>query len=428
MRFGESVRPWPPAMRALIVMAIVAACAGPTPSASASAPPAATPSASTYDATVYRTIAAQMVAIRGLDAPDRVEPSVIDRATLEANLRASFDKDNPPERMARAQRIYRALGLLDADASLRDLYLELQGNQVVGYYDQTAGQLFIVSSGGGGLGPTERVTYAHEFTHELQDLHFDLGRLGLDSADEETDRRLAVLSLVEGDAVSAQTAWMIANLTPAELGQVAAEASDPAALAILAGMPPVLLETSLFPYQGGAAFVSNLQAGAGYGAVNAAFSKLPVSTEQILHPDKYAAAEGPMDLHLPSDLPSRLGPGWSVTDRDTIGELQLRVWLRQGGLLGDVARTAADGWGADRLALLDGPVGAGMLVLATAWDTQADADAFAAAAAQAILGLGKDGRAVQDGTRVVIGLRTGRTGAGPGDVGLAAFLAGLAAG
>jgi hypothetical protein len=419
-------------MRTIVVIATVAACAGPTPSGSPAAPPtptatapaAGTPSASPDAATVYRTIAVQVSAIRGLDAPERVDPTVIDRGTLQANLASHFDQDNPPERIARTERIYEALGFLDAGASLRALYLELQGSQVIGYYDPTAKQLFIVSSAGV-PGPTERLTYAHEFTHELQDRHFDIGRLGLDKVDQETDRGLAVLSLVEGDAVSAQTAWMTANLTPAELGQVAAEASDPAVLATLAKMPPILLETSLFPYQGGAAFVSSLQASGGYGAVNAAFSKPPVSTEQILHPEKYAAGEGPLDLQLPADLAARFGPGWSVAARDTMGELQLRVWLRQGGLPGDVARTAADGWGADRLALLDGPGGASVLVLVTAWDTRADADAFAAAAQQAIVGLGKDGRAVQNGSRVVIGLRTGGS---PDDAALAAILARLAAG
>jgi hypothetical protein len=415
---------------AVALIMLVAACSGPTPSPSPSPAASATAGATTVpspgssrdDLATYREIAAQIVAIRGLDAPSRVDPTIIDRATLQKNLGATFDRDTPPAQIANMERVDKALGLLGSGASLRDLTLALQGDQVIGYYDSTAKQLFIVS-GTGGLGPTERVTYAHEFTHELQDRHFNLDGLGLSRMPEDSDRRLAALALVEGDATTAQTGWMLKYLTPDELAQIAAEASDPALLAVLASTPQILLETSLFSYQAGATFVGALQGSGGEAAVNAAFTRLPVSTEQILHPEKYAAGEGPVDVGLPADLAARLGTGWAVAARDTMGELQLRVWLKAGGLAGDVARTAADGWGGDRAAVLDGPSGATVLVLVTAWDTQADADAFQAAAASAVGGLRLDGQVVQNGTRVVVGIRNS---AAPSGVALEPILAGLA--
>ena len=420
-------------LRLLVVAVFVAACtsnpistAGPSASPSASPTAAATggsPSPSTGDATTYRAIAAQVVTLRGLDAPSHVEPAIIDRATLQKNLEAEFDKDNPAAQIARTERIDQALGFLAPGASLRELYLKLQGSQVIGYYDPTAKQLFIVSHDGG-LGPTERLTYAHEFTHQLQDGRFDLNGLGLDKLSTDSDRALAILSLVEGDAVGIQTSWMIANLTATDLAQVAAEASDPALLAILASMPPLLLETSLFPYQAGATFVNGLRAGGGNPAVDSAFSHLPASTEQILHPEKYAAGEGPLKVVLPDDLATRFGTGWKEAATDTLGELQTRVWLRQGGLAGDVARTAADGWGGDRLVLVAGPDGtSSVLVFESAWDLGADADAFHAAATMALAGLRLDGAIEQDGSRVVIGIRSGNAPAGAS---LEAILRGLA--
>ena len=419
--------PWQRAILGLVVVALVAACSAPGPSpsptpsttpapsssATASAGASLGPSASVDNDTIYRQIAAQIVAIRGLDAPSRVEPVVIDRATLQKNLQVAFDKENPPAQIARTERIEKALGLLPSGLSLRDLYVELQGSQVIGYYDQDAKQLFIVSHDGG-LGPTERLTYAHEFTHELQDLRCDLKGLGLDKMTDDSDRGLAILSLVEGDAVSTQTAWMAANLSAVELAQVAVDASDPAALAIFAGMPAILRETSLFPYQNGAAFVAALQARGGEAAVNAAFKALPASTEQILHPEKYAAGEMPVPVNLPSDLAARFGTGWSVAATDTLGELQLRVWLRAAGLAGDVARTASDGWGGDRLALLGAPGGAGdLVVLVTEWDTTADALAFLAAARTVVVagggggsGVAVGGSVAASGRRVVVAIGT----------------------
>lgn len=422
-------------IRIVILGLVLAACApGPSSSPSpsdtavasptATASPTASPSPPPDDATIYRDIASQVQTIRGLEATGQVEPTIIDRATLEANLTAEFDKDNPAADISQSEAIDKALGLIPPTASLRDLYVELQGSQVIGYYDPTAKKLFIVSHDGG-LGPTERLTYAHEFTHQLQDEHFDLNSLGLDKLHTDSDRGLAILSLVEGDAVSVQTAWMTANLTATELAQVAAEAADPATLAVLAKMPPILLETSLFPYQAGASFVASLRTGTGYAAVNDAFAKPPVSTEQILHPEKYASGEGPVAISLPDNFASLIGVGWTENATDTLGELQTRVWLKQGGVAGDVARTAADGWGGDRMTLVRSPDGASsVLVYASAWDTQADADEFLAAATTAIAGLKLDAQTAQRGTRVLIGIRSG---AAPGGSTLQTILRGLAA-
>ena len=163
---------------------------------------------------------------------------------------------------------------------------------------------------------------------------------------------------------------MTTNLTATELIQVAAEAADPATLAVLASMPPILLETSLFPYQAGATFVAGLRADGGYASLNAAFAKPPASTAQILHPEKYASGEGPVPVALPDDLAALFGAGWTEFATDTLGELQTRVWLKQGGVAGDAARTAADGWGGDRMILVRGPDGtSSVLVYASTWDT-----------------------------------------------------------
>ena len=389
----------------LAAATLVGGCTGgdatPTPLATTSSSPSASPAEDPIE--VYRAIAADVVAIRGLDAPDRIDPKVIDADELRANLEADFEKSNPEAQIRIGERVYKALGLLPADASLEQIYLDLQGSQVIGYYDPSVDELFIVSRSGG-LGPIERVTYAHEFTHELQDEAFDLESLGLDDAFDEGDRALAILGLVEGDAVSAQTTWMIEHLTPAELGEVAAAGADPEMLAVLARTPAILLETSFFPYQAGAAFVSGILAGGGYDAVNAAFDRLPESTEQVLHPDKYDAAEAPIAVGVPADLAATFGAGWSLDAQDTIGELQLRIWLREGGVKGDVARIAAEGWGGDRAALLSIDGTGDVVVLVTEWDTTADAAEFRSAATDAVAGLDLEAAIVANDRRVVLAI------------------------
>jgi hypothetical protein len=394
----------------LAVATFVGGCIGdasPRPSTAASPTASGSPTASVDVLEVYRSIAAEVAEIRGLDAPDRILPRIIGADELRANYEADFETSNPDAQLLLGERIYKALGLLPQDASLKEIYLDLQGSQVIGYYDPEVDELFIVSRSGE-LGATERVTYAHEFTHELQDRAFDLESLGLDEAFDEGDRALAVLGLVEGDAVSAQTTWMLEHLTPDELLAVAAEASDPEMLEVLGRTPAILLETSFFPYQAGAAFVSGLIAAGGYDAVNDAFGLLPESTEQVLHPEKYRAREAPIEVEVP-DLTTEFG--WGLDAEDTLGELQLRIWLREAGVKGDVARIAADGWGGDRLALFDTGEG-DVVALVTEWDTRADATEFRHSASDGVRNLGLPGVVELAGQRVVVvigdGLPAGR--------------------
>lgn len=384
-----------PALRtatlALAFGLFVTGCNSVTPTA---APPTATATAPARPpAEVYAEIRAAVAEIRGLQPTAAVDPVTIDEAQMRVNLQAEFDATQSPAQLKDAEDLLIALGLLPSGASLRALYLDLQGDQVVGYYSPDKDQLFIVTRTGA-LGAVDEVTYAHEFTHQLQDQRIDLDALGLDAADQ-SDRSLARLALVEGDASSVQAEWMAANLTPKELGELLAASLDPEALAALQRAPAYLRDTATFPYQDGLAFVSRLTANGGYAAVDAAFADPPDSTEQILHPDKYLVREAPTRVALPATVADALGPGWSEAGQDTLGELILRVWLREGGVPAVEARAAAAGWGGDRLALLRGPGGEIAVALVTEWDSIPDAAEFASAAQRAVAGMGLKARVLQ---------------------------------
>jgi hypothetical protein len=145
-------------------------------------------------------------------------------------------------------------------------------------------------------------------------------------------------------------------------------------------MPPILRETLVYPYTTGLLYVQQAQAAGGWEAVNDLLRKMPVSTEQILHPEKYAADEAPVAVTLPADLATRLGTGWTVPLQDTFGELQLKIWLADGASIGQEATDAAAGWGGDRLAVMQGPNDTWAVVMHTVWDTEADAVEFETAA------------------------------------------------
>ena len=295
----------------------------PSPPAASAAP---SPLSSQQLASLYSTIENQVITIRQLHPKTTVAPTLLDDAGIKKLTTDEFNRDNPPALVDANQRMYEALGMLPAGASLHDLYVELLGSQVAGLYSPTDKHLYVVARSGQ-VGPAERVTFSHEFTHALQDQNFDLGSLKLDEIGQG-DRSLARLSLVEGDATLVMTLWQQQNLSAADNAQILAQsASDPATGQLLA-MPAILRESLFFPYFQGASFVEGLFADGGWAAVDNAFSNPPASSEQILHPAKYAARELPIATALPADLAARLGTSWKSSLEDTFGEFQLGVWLR----------------------------------------------------------------------------------------------------
>jgi hypothetical protein len=394
---------------AVLVAAVVAACGSnatpsnaappsiPPSAAATTAPQSAAPTAAAPStgpsaaasgdlADVYQTIENQVIQIRQLQPKTPVSPTVLDGPGLQKLITDGFDKDNPPDVIAANQLILQALGLLPKDASLKDLEVGMLSGQVAGLYNPDDKKLYVVSRSGQ-IGPLEQATFSHEFTHALQDQNFDLGSLKLDEVGQG-DRSFARLSLVEGDATLSMTDWELQNLTATDLGQMLQQAQNDPSTAQLEALPAILRESLLFPYVQGLAFVQGLQSAGGWQAVDDAFAKPPASTEQIMHPEKYAAGEAPVAVTLPSDLAAKMGSGWSAPLVDTFGEFQLGVWLRQSpGISKAGADAAAAGWGGDRIAALRGPDGAWAVVLRTAWDTAKDATEFETAAKPLVDGL-----------------------------------------
>ena len=338
----------------------------------------ATPGPTLSNDQIVAGIEASVQRIRELAKKSDVSQEVLTPAELTAKIQASFDQTNPPAVVAANERIEKGLGLFPANASLKDLYVQLLSSQVAGLYDPDTKTMDVVSKSGQ-LGPIEQISYAHEFDHALQDQNFGLNKLDLNDT-SNSDRALARLSLPEGDATLLMSLWAQQNLSAGQLLQMVAEANDPSQTAILNSMPDDLKETLLFPYEQGLTWVSDMQALGGWAAVDAAYANPPDSTEQVLHADKWASHEEPVAVTIPPSLPGRLGSGWTMPLTDTLGELQLRVWLEQVGKLPAAeAEAAAAGWGGDRIGLVEKGTTFGIAII-TKWDTPADATEFAAAA------------------------------------------------
>jgi hypothetical protein len=385
-------------------LAIVVAACGPSaatpppapgsmPRPAASASPGRSPST---DLAVFATIEAQAEAIRGLTPAATVTPVLLDSAGLAAKLAAITRAETDHQALANEGALLIHMGLLPAGSDLEQMELDLASGQVIGFYDTKSRGLYVLS-GTGKVGAMEKFVFSHEYTHALQDQAFGLDELAIDTPDQG-DRDLARTAMVEGDATLLMTLWAAKGLSALELMAIAGQSLNDPSSAQLAKAPAILRETLTFPYDAGLAFVQSVYQAGGWPAVNALYSKPPDSTSQILHPELYTLGVRPVAVSDPA-VPASLS-GWKLTMADTLGELQLRIWLGTGsdGLSADAAATAVSAWGGDRLALYDGPAGEWAVVLHSTWRSAAGRDEFLAAATTMLGGLGREGRVCGTGT------------------------------
>ena len=352
-----------------------------TPSASPvpTDPPASEPSASvsaapSAEADVQATLAEieqQVIAIRGLEAADIGPPDVITRAQLGDELQELFDEQYPPEERERDNLALRAMGLLAPNEDVAELQLQMLGDQVLGFYDDVEKRMVVVSDAG--LNAEAKLTYAHEYTHALQDAAFSLDSLETDAVGED-DRGLARTALIEGDATVAMLAWAFAHLSQEELLEIGSGAQLPDTT----GIPSWMVNQLQFPYTAGQLWAGALTRDPldpDFTAIDAAYADPPDSTEQIIDLRAWEEREAPVAVEVP-DLVEVLGEGWEEVDATPVGQASIGIFLEHFGVTSAVATEAARGWGGDRVVIATGPDGDFALVWRLAWDGAADAGEF----------------------------------------------------
>jgi hypothetical protein len=323
--------------------------------------------------------AAESVRQLRLRRPVTIE--IEDGDAIANSLRAQIEEAE----IERARLVYGALGLLDAEEDLRSMFAGVLGEQVIGYYDPDTGRLVIredVMAGlAGAFGPEQtqeaRLVLVHELVHALQDQRLGLG----ESYEQErtADGDNAFRAVVEGDATLAMLAHALRQqgipLSAATAGiQQMGDYVDLNALVRgekLDDAPAILRVTLVAPYLRGLQFVAAVQGRGGWPAVNNAHRRPPATSEQVLHPEKYFAREPGERIEIP-DNRAVLAAGFERIEEDTLGELELGVYLGQGHPSGTDEEAAA-GWAGDMLVIY--ARGKQVAVIWwTTWDTDADAE------------------------------------------------------
>jgi hypothetical protein len=364
-----------PFLRSMVSAAVVCASLALASAAVASAQSTAGP-----DAATLRAIEGQVSTIRGLPALFEPDLRVLDHVSLHQYLADEFERDYLPGEREADQKLWVTLGLIKPTDDYVQLQLNLLTDQVVGVYDPDSKSLLVVGDQGA-FGPAEKITYAHEFNHALQDEYNDLNGIAPKHA-ESNDRSLALHGLIEGDAILLQTLWAQKNLTQDELIQLvrSAAGSDVS----LARAPAILRTELLFPYTEGFNFVRQAfrDANNTYGNIDGLFKNPPESTAQVLHPDKYRNQVHPLDIQLP-DIATSLGGSSRRVGSGVLGELDTRVLLEQWGSEHTDAVRIASGWAGDHWQLIEKD-GRSAIVFKSTWESPAAASDFFSAYARGL--------------------------------------------
>jgi len=315
--------------------------------------------------------------IRELKILKPVKSGAQSRTEIEHMIVKNLDAETTPDEMHAAEVLLKVFGLAPKDFAYRSFLIKLLTEQVAGYYDPKAQQFYLadwIELEG------QKPVMAHELTHALQDQHFNLRRFE-NWPKGDSDAELAAHALIEGDATLAMTLYMDKNRLVA-LAFIRSLGAQELASEQFKQAPRALRESLLFPYEEGSSWANALYKRGGWEMVSQAFTKLPQSSEQILHPEKYFSYEAPQKLTLP-EFKTALGPAWKRLDYDVNGEWGCYLILDE--FLNDPSESkqACAGWGGDRFALYEGAKSDEYFVAQlTAWDTALDAQEFFAAYAR----------------------------------------------
>ena len=341
----------------LVIALLGAACRGAAPQTSAN------------DAALARMVDSLRTPVEravGLVFTSTPRSAMRTKEQVRGYLIRKLDEELPPDRLRGLETTYRLFGLLPDTLQLRALLLDLYTEQVAGFYDPDSATLFGVA----GSDPERlRLVLAHEMIHALQGQHLRLDSI-LDDR-RNNDRLTAAQAILEGQATLASLDVLAPGQDVAQNPQFWELYRDQVrqqqtSMPVFRDAPLILRESLIFPYLQGAEFM-HWWAGSPFRDTLPYGRRMPQSTEQIIHPERYARNDLPVELAYP--------PAPDVIYEDVLGENEIRVVLAHLAGSDEVQTVVPIGWGGDRYRLYRSS-GGPALVWYVVWDDAVSAGRF----------------------------------------------------
>lgn len=326
---------------------------------------------------------AQLSKITGLEPLKKVQRDTITRAEVKQFLEDRIREELRPEEIRLEELSLKRFGLIPREFDLKSATVDLITEQAAAFYDYRKKKLFLLEGDETSVPGADRdfgraaqkMIVVHELAHALADQHFDLGKFIRKGRND--DAATARMSVMEGQATWLMLETMAQGLgqsmrtMPAMLDLMGASATEAMAsqYPVLATAPLYMRASLIFPYNQGLKFQHAVIQKLGNPGFSQVFRQPPVSTQQVLHPDKYFAKVEPVTLAFP-ELPR--GGGWKIVLESTVGELEHSVLIEQYLSKRD-AEEIAPHWRGGHLSLAENKARAAALLYMSEWDDEKSA-------------------------------------------------------
>ena len=338
------------------------------PAQEVAAPETGVPTAAEID-----IVMKELSSITGFKVKRQLPFEMISREQVNKFLKEQIRHSVKPEEIRAEETTLKKFGFVPQDFDLKKNTIDLLTEQAAAFYDFHRKKLFISDWAARNMRDEALV---HELGHALADQNFPIEKfLGKNSDDSEES--LARESVVEG-----QAEWLMIQYALRQNGRSLA---DPATAReflksdddtgtpdkeypVFSNAPLYIRRTLMFPYEDGQRFQQAVFMKDGNGAFAEVFQKPPVTTSQVMHPERYfnnVTATSPV---LPKPIHhSKAFVGGSV------GELDEQVMLQQ-YIDADTAQSLSPKLrGATYRIDESKPKGSTMLIYASEWQDEASA-------------------------------------------------------
>ncbi|MFC5453889.1 hypothetical protein [Prosthecobacter fluviatilis] len=284
----------------------------------------------------------EMMKMRKLQALPLVTTAV-SQEEVEIVILAWLKRQQPNEEAKKFARGLAALGWIPEAIDPLPLRAALLARQLGGWYDDESETMYTIdpaTASGPAVTSNEPLGIAFgQLLREYGDILYQPQHGAV-----KTDMRLARDSLIAGDA--ALTRFLHSLQNPASALKDDLPAEDPDHPLNQVPMPAFLRELALFPFSRGFDFAQTLHSAGNFAQLNAAYSRPPISTAEVIEPEVYLDPERPAPVEIKLDEVKLKGvlPYWD----DCLGKFACVTVLRTYNEDEDAA-LGARGLVADRL-------------------------------------------------------------------------------
>lgn len=300
----------------------IAMLAGALPNRAAAPAASALPTAQEID-----SILKELSDITGFHIHKRLPFALITRDEVNKYIQEQIRDSVKPDEIRAEEVTLKKFGFAPTNFDLKKTTIDLLTEQAAAFYDFRRKKLFISDWATVNM---RDVALVHELAHALADQNFPIKHF-LDKVQDDSEASLARQSVVEG-----QASWLMLEVAARRAGKTLADEataqrflnndmdSPDEEYPVFNSAPLYLRRTLTFPYSDGGRFQQAVFLHEGTEAFSKVFREPPVSSAQIMHPDRYFERVGLTTPNLPKAA-KHTKP--FVTGE--MGELETRILIEQ---------------------------------------------------------------------------------------------------